>query len=224
VLIKDGGLPYQEGVYGARLIGKPGDPAVAFAPGLADAPRRPKSRNRYAKRPLPCVGPTTHDDRMAHDATVDSAADTVSRSRVARRYLPPWWVGLLISIAGAVSQCVLLIVQRHWSALAAVTITHLPTLLAPAIVWRTYRRDANGNLWPRFGDTEERKILELWIKVITVSTVGALLGVLVTTAHLPVATSGVEFWIATVVGVTLWTLLVEIALIPLLADEIATPA
>lgn len=161
---------------------------------------------------------------MAHDATAGSAAGADANSRVTRRYLPPWWVAVLISVAGAVSQCVLLIVQRHWSALAAVSITHLPTLLAPVLVWRTYRRDANGNLWPRFGDAEERKLLELWIKIITVSTVGALLGVLVTTAHLPVATSGVEFWIATVVGVTLWTLLVEIALTPLLAQERWPPA
>ena len=161
---------------------------------------------------------------MAHDATVDSGADTDSRSRVTRRHLPPWWVALLVSVAGAVSQCVLLIVERHWSALAAVAITHLPTLLAPAIIWRTYRRDADGSLWPRYGGAEERKLLELWIKIIIVSTVGALLGMLVFIAHLPIAQAGVEFWIATVVGVTLWSLLVEIALTPLLADEIATPA
>lgn len=147
-----------------------------------------------------------------------------SRSRVTPRHLTPWWVGLLISIAGVVSQIVLLIVQRHWSALAAVTLTHLPTLLAPAIVWSTYRRDANGTLWPRFGETEEQKLLVLWFKVITVSTVGAMLGVIVTVGHLRVAQSGVEFWIATVVGVTLWTLLVDIAAIPRFADEVATPA
>ena len=161
---------------------------------------------------------------MADDAAVDSAAETDSGSLVRRRYLPPWWVAVLISVAGAVSQCVLIIVERHWSALAAVTITHLPALLAPVIIWRTYRRDADGYLWPRFGETEARKLLVLWIKIVVVSTVGALLGVLVTSAHLPVASSGVEFWIATVVGVTLWTLLVEIALTPLLADEVATPA
>ena len=151
-------------------------------------------------------------------------ADTDSRSRVTPDHLTPWWVGLFISVAGVASQIVLLIVQRHWSALAAVTLTHLPTLVAPAIVWSTYRRDVNGTLWPRFGETEEQKLLVLWFKVITVSTVGATLGVIVTIGHLRVATAGVEFWIATVVGVTLWTLLVDIAAIPRFADKVATPA
>jgi hypothetical protein len=161
---------------------------------------------------------------MARDGTVDSVTGTGSRSRVTPRHLTPWWVGLSISVAGVVSQLVLLIVQHHWSALAAVTLTHLPTLLAPPIVWSTYRRDADGILWPRFGETEEQKLLVLWFKIITVSTVGAMLGVIVAVGHLRVATAGVEFWVATVVGVTLWTFLVDIAAVPRFADEVATRA
>jgi hypothetical protein len=161
---------------------------------------------------------------MAHEGRVDWMTDTDSRSRVTPRHLTPWWIGLAISVACVLSQIVLLIVQRHWSALAAVALTHLPTLVAPAIVCSTYRRGVNGTLWPRFDATEEQKLLVLWFKVITVSTVGALLGVIVTVGHLRVAQSGVEFWIATVVGVTLWTLLVDITAIRRFADEVATPA
>lgn len=145
-------------------------------------------------------------------------------SRVTPRHLTPWWVGMFVSIAGVVSQLVLLIVQHHWSALAAVALTHLPTLIAPIVVWSTYRRDVNGTLWARFGETEEQKLLVLWFKIITVSTVGAMLGVIVAVGHLRVAQSGVEFWVATVVGVTLWTLLVDLAAIPRFADEVRPPA
>jgi hypothetical protein len=131
---------------------------------------------------------------------------------------------MFVSLAGVVSQLVLLIAQHHWSALAAVALTHLPTVIAPVIVWSTYGRDANGSLWARFGEMEEQKLLVLWFKIITVSTVGAMLGVIVAVGHLRVAQSGVEFWVATVVGVTLWTLLVDVAAIPRFAEAVPPPA
>lgn len=71
---------------------------------------------------------------------------------------------------------------------------------------------------PRYGDVEDRRLLELRFKIIVISTVGIVLGAIVKIAKLPVAQAGVEFWIATVVGVTTWTVLVEIVSVPLFAQ------
>ncbi len=122
----------------------------------------------------------------------------------------------LITLTGVVWLLWILARLGQWSEFAAAVVAFFPLVVGGLLLGGAYHITGRLRNRPRFAVDDGRKLGEAFLKLYVVITVGVVLGIVVTTAHLPVAQSGVMFWVSTVVGVAAWMLAAEMVSVYLL--------